>query len=491
MRRQLTILFTNIWLSNYGGSEVVVRDLAVGSMRRGHRPIVYTPELGDVAQELRGKGVAVIDDLRMVAEAPDIIHAHHLIPCAEALIRFPSVPAINVCHAFDHWVEAPLHFPQVGAYVAADEACRDRLVHTEGIDPARVLVLPNAVDLRRVPPRHRPLAERPRRALALGKAAGVAQIRSACEALSIDLEEIGYSVGRVTANPEDELVKFDLVFASARCALEALCCGCAVIVCDSRGIAGLVTSENFSMLRDRNFGLRSLVAPIRAEPLIENVERYDRNDAAVVCQRARREADLERLLDDFDTLYAEILTGARRPAIPQGGHEAAVAQFLHDFLPRRPSDSRWPGLRQQEALRRRSQQLEKELADAAQAQDVLHGRNQQLERELTDAAQARDLLHERNQQLEKGLADAAQAQDVLHERNQQLENQLTDVTRELEQRRAEVGKAAALTQTAQMRYAETHAQLAFASNELAMLKRSRLLKFGRWLRRIRGLPVPY
>src|SRR5262249_36289469 len=159
-------LFTNIWLEHYAGSEVVTRDVALGALRRGHRPIVYTPSIGPFAQELTARGIAVVDDLRMVAEAPDVIHAHHAIPCAEAIMRFPEVPVVNVCHAFEHWLEAPAPFPQVGVYVAVDEACRDRLVHTQGIDPARVVVLPNAVDLSRVPARPRPLPDRPRRAVA-------------------------------------------------------------------------------------------------------------------------------------------------------------------------------------------------------------------------------------------------------------------------------------------------------------------------------------
>jgi hypothetical protein len=62
-----------------------------------------------------------------------LIHGHHSIPCGEALIRFPQVPAIYMSHAFDFWMEAPIHFPQIAVYAAPGEACRDRLVHREGI----------------------------------------------------------------------------------------------------------------------------------------------------------------------------------------------------------------------------------------------------------------------------------------------------------------------------------------------------------------------
>jgi hypothetical protein len=403
----LTILFTNIWLEHYAGSEVVTRDLAIGSLRRGHRPIVYTPAIGPVAQEMINKGIAVVDDLRMVAEAPDIIHAHHVVPCAEAIIRFPEVPVINVCHAFAHWLEAPAHFPQIGAYVAVDDACRDRLVHTEGIDPARVIVLPNAVDLSRVPARPQPLPERPRRAVAFGKAAPLGQVGAACEALSIEFTAIGLHVGREVAHPERELVEFDLVFASARGALEGLCCGCAVIVCDTRGSAGLVTSENFAALRARNFGVRSLTAPVSVEGLIAEVRRYDSEDARRVSERARHDADLERLLDAFDALYDKVISAARASPVRREAHEAAVARFLHAYLPRLPRDPRWPWLAEREALNERIAQLERHLAESERASET------------------------------------------------------------------------------------TRTDLRAVEHTLAMIKRSRLLKLGRWWRRLRGLPQLY
>jgi glycosyltransferase involved in cell wall biosynthesis len=410
----LTILFTNIWLEHYAGSEVVVRDLALGSLRRGHRPIVYTPAIGPFAHELTARGVAVVDDLRKVAEAPDVIHAHHVVPCAEAVMRFPEAPAINVCHAFEYWGEAPAHFPQIGVYVAVDDACRDRLVHTQGIDSARVVVLPNAVDLSRVPARPRPLPDRPRRAAAFGKAVGVAQARAACEALSIEFAALGPPAGHEVSDPERHLVEFDLVFASARAALEALCCGCAVIACDARGIAGLVTSENFAALRAKNFGLRSLTTPISVQGLVDEVRRYDRDDARLVCERARREADLERLLDAFEGLYDKVISAARASPVTRQAHEAAVARFLRDYLPRRPHDPRWPWLADRQALTGRVAQLERELGDSAH----------RLEQSRVEAAEAR-------------------------------------------------------------------AALQAARQTVAAIKRSRLLRLGRWLRRIGRRPLPY
>ena len=365
MNNRLTILLTNLWLTNLSGTVVVARDIAVGLVRRGHRPIVYSPELGAGAEEIAARGVSVIDDLRKLGEPPDIIHAHHSIPCGEALIRFPNVPAIYVCHDFTYWGEVPVPFPQIAAYVAVDETCRDRLVHTKGIDPNSVVVLHNAVDLRRIPSRPQPLSDRPRRAMAFGKAAAVPELRIACEQLGIEYHALGAAAGREVAHPEQELVNFDLVFASARAALEALCCGCAVIVCDHRGFAGLVTSQNFDLLRAMNFGLRCLGEAVTIDRCVQEIGRYDAADALLVTERARHDANLEHLLDAFETLYVEVLTGDRRPNITPDAHERAVARFLHENLPRRPGDGRWPWMAEREDLQRQIRCLEATVAEQA------------------------------------------------------------------------------------------------------------------------------
>jgi hypothetical protein len=432
MNSRLTILITNIWLANHGGSEVVVRDLALGLLRRGHRPIVYSPMLGEMAEEIRTRGVAVIDDLRKLAEAPDILHAHHSIPCGEVLIRFPRVPSVYVCHSFDVWVEAPVHFPQIGAYVAVDEACRDRLVQTEGIDPEKVLIVPNAVDLRRIPSRPKALPAKPQRALAFGKASVVPEIGSACELAGLEYTVIGPQVGRTSACPEQELVKFDVVFASARAALEALCCGCAVVVCDNRGMSGMVTSRNFRTLRTRNFGLRALVEPVTVDRCLEELRGYDAQDAALVAEQARRDADLESSLDRFEQLYAEILDGPRRPSFAPEEHAYAVARFLHENLPRRPADPRWPWMAERQQLEERIRSIEVEVRKERIAWD------------------------EATSELRRQLAAASQAHG--------------QIQREASQARAALSESSAA---------------------LAELKKSRMLRLGRFLRRLARRPTPY
>jgi protein-arginine kinase activator protein McsA len=543
MTYRRTILITNIWLSHFAGSEVVVRDLALGLLRRGHRPIVYSPTLGSVADDIARHGVSVIDDLRQLGEAPDIIHAHHSIPCGEALIRFPDVPAIYVCHAFSVWIEAPVHFPQIGVYVAVDEACRDRLVHTEGIDPQRVLIFHNAVDLARIPPRPATLSERPLRAVAFGKAAAVPEARIACEQLGIQFDAIGSAAGFVTSVPEQKLVQYDLVFASARAALEALCCGCAVIVCDTRGFAGLVTSQNFESLRAMNFGLRSLNEPLTVDLCVRDIGRYDPHDASRVAERARNDADLNKLLDKYEQLYNDVLAGERRPVITADARERAVARFLHENLPRLPVDTRWPWLAERESLlqeietsthkanvlterltnvqhqsavalrehdgttaafRDQIETLQQQIATttrecdetAAALRDQIEALQQQTAtttRECDETAAAlRDQIEALQQQNATTTRERDETTAALRDRIDALQLQNATTTRERDETTAALrDRIEALLQQNAKTTRERDDAADQALTQQAHLNKSRLLKIGRLLRRITGRPIPY
>jgi len=361
----LKILLTNVWLDRRGGTESVIRDVAQGLLRRGHRPIVYSPHLGEPAEELRSRGVAVVDDLSSVAEPPDVIHGQHVIQTGEALLHFPQAPAIQMCHAWAYWQEGPARFPQIHRYVAVDQAVRDRLVHMEGIDPERVEVIYNAVDLTRIPGRAAPLPAKPLRALAFTKyKAQIPLIQRACERHGITLDLLGAGGGREVATPERELVNYDLVFATARMALEALCADCAVVVCDSRGMAGMVSSANLPQLRPLNFGLRTLVHGVTFQRLSDEIARYDAADAERVANRVRLMAPIESTLDRLLQLYDEAMSA---PAPGAEAQRAATLGFLQQNLPRVRTDGRWPWMVERQQLVGRIEQLERELAAVRRA----------------------------------------------------------------------------------------------------------------------------
>jgi Glycosyltransferase Family 4 len=307
--RPLKILFTNNTLATRAGSELWVRDVAIALKRRGHEPAAYSPTLGEVAVELRAEGVPVVDDLDALPWRPDLVHGHHHLETMAALARFPGVPGLFVCHGAVPFEEEPPLHPRLLRYVAVDIPCRERIA-AAGVPGARTLTIPNFVDLARFPPRA-PLPERPARALVfshnLGEGDGLRAIRKACRAAGIALDTLGAATGRVSATPEEELRRADIVFAKARAALEALATGCAVVLCDAKGLGPLVTAEDFPRLRALNFGYRTLTDPITAPAVSARLAGWDPAGHARASARARAEAGLDAAVDALAGAYAEVL----------------------------------------------------------------------------------------------------------------------------------------------------------------------------------------
>lgn len=328
------ILITNNTLAERAGTELYVRDIAVALLARGHQPIVYSQVLGKVADELRAATVPVVDDLRRVAEPPHVIHGHHHLETMTAVHHFPGVPAVFFCHGWLPWQEVPPVHPRITRFVAVDELCLQRLMHESGIPPEMTEVLLNFVDLNRF----RPRPALPRvccRALLFSNQAGpdaIADVVSeACARSGVRLDVVGLASGNPTDSPETLLPKYDLVFAKARAALEAMAVGCAVVLCDTAGSGPLVDTENFDALRSQNFGLRGLLSPLSVEALAGQVARFDPDDAAAVSARVRNEASVSDAVDRLLTLYGEVADAVGSSPEAEG---RAAADYIRVLAPR-------------------------------------------------------------------------------------------------------------------------------------------------------------
>lgn len=334
----LRVLLTNNTLCGRAGTELYVRDIALGLMERGHQPIAYSSKLGDVAEELRAATIPVIDDLNRLRDAPDIIHGHHHLDAMTALLHFPRVPSIFICHGWIPWEEIPPIFPRILRYIAVDHTCRDRLLFEHGIAENRVRVLLNFVDLNRFQARA-PLPERPKRALVFSNQANeqtnVAAIREACGHHAISIDIIGLSANNVSRRPEEMLGRYDIVFAKARSVLEALAVGASVILWDAGKSGPIVTTENLDSLRTLNFGIRALRNNATAAALSREIARFDSSDAEKVSRRIRAEAGREQALDKLISIYHEVLAEYQGTQIDDARSELQAASvYLRMLTPR-------------------------------------------------------------------------------------------------------------------------------------------------------------
>lgn len=336
-RSPLRILITNNTAASRAGSELYVRDLALQLLARGHQPVVYSTILGEVADLLHRATIPVVDDLDALAFVPDIIHGQHHLEAMTAILRFPGVPAVYFCHGWLPWEEQPPVHPSIRRHVAVDDLCADRLLTTAGIDAARIDTIYNGVDLARFKPRP-VLPPKPRAALIFSNYAGwegyAGAIRAACQRVGIDRVDIaGLSAGVVAREPEQLLAEYDIVFAKARCALEAMATGCATIVADAAGLAGMVSMDNIERLRRLNFGVRTMQAgAVTEEAIAIELDRYDPASAGRVSTWIRENASFKASVDLILESYRKAL--ADSPGADAMADARATASYLRTLSAR-------------------------------------------------------------------------------------------------------------------------------------------------------------
>jgi hypothetical protein len=319
----MRILLTSDSLAERAGSSLYVLEVARQLLARGHQPIAFSSELGDVAMSLRNAAIPVIQDLSQLAVAPDIIHGQHHVETVQALLKFPDVPAVSLVHGWLPWEETPLKHPRILRYVAVDKLCHQRLTTEAGIAPDRIDLVYNFVDLRSFLPRG-PLPSVPRRALLFSNYASeqniVPIVREACKRVGVTLDVVGLQSHNVTDQPQQLLPQYDVVFAKARAALEALASGCSVVLCDIFGLGPLVTSQNVAQLREYNFGLRTLQDTPSVDAIVARLRQYNPFDAAQASAHVRQQCDISVAISQLESIYIKTqqeFASRPRPSLAQ------------------------------------------------------------------------------------------------------------------------------------------------------------------------------
>ncbi|MDI1263308.1 MAG: glycosyltransferase family 4 protein [bacterium] len=308
----MRVLMTNCALRGRSGTEIVIIDLASGLRQRGHEVAVFAPLLGPSAEILRRRDIPVTDRLEEIPWTPDVVHGHHNHVLTAALAFFQESPGLFVCHSSAFWFDGPPRLPRVRKLCAVDEACRDRLLAEAGCSRDEIVLLTNAVDTGMFALRD-PLPTKPARALLLAKnTAHVAAVREAAQGSGLALDEVGSAFGREVDDLHLQLGKYDLAFATARMALEAMAVGCAVIVVDGRGLAGLATAATVDDWRVRNFGVSLLTRSPTVEAISAEIARYDAVDASAVSTRIREVASLSGYVDRVEAMHREVAAAPRR-----------------------------------------------------------------------------------------------------------------------------------------------------------------------------------
>ena len=332
----MRVLLTNTRLDGRGGTESFMRDLARGLESRGHTLMAYGSDTQQQERLLENDVMAVATDLEHLPVRPDVIHAMHHLDAMTAIASLPGVPALYHCHGAV-WRESVPKHPRIYRHLAVSTTLAERIAVEFNLAPDTITVLPNGVDLSRFRS-VRSLPRRPARALFFNSrhrpdSDTLAAIREAAARLQMDLDCVGTPFGRSTREPEKLLPEYDVVFASGRSAIEALACGCAVVILGRTSCGELVRLENVASLRDRNFSIAVNSPPPSPDRIVAGLEHFSPEECAAVSARLRQEADFGQTVDALLAIYQQIVEQHRRAEPDPAAEMRAMARYLRRLVP--------------------------------------------------------------------------------------------------------------------------------------------------------------
>ena len=306
----MNILITNFVLNTQSGTETYVYELAIELQKRGHNVEVFTLFKGDLAKSLIEKGIFVSSKLKKLKNKPDCIHGHHNIVTLKAANFFKETPIIFFIHDRISSLDIPPKHPNILQYLAVDYNCKERYFIENGFAADDIEVIYNWANLSRFKQR-KTISVVPRKALAfsnyMSKSNVFPFIKEACLSQNIEIDLIGSGNGNATTTPENILEQYDIVFGKAKAAIEAMATGAAMIICDFRGLAEMVSPENMVHYKKYNFGMKLMTNKIQTDLIIQEIKKYDAENILKVSNFIRKEADFMSIVTQLENTYLRVI----------------------------------------------------------------------------------------------------------------------------------------------------------------------------------------
>jgi hypothetical protein len=249
------ILMTNHALDMRAGSESYLQTVSAELRRLGHEVLFFSPQCGGLASQLRDEGFEVYDEASALPRDVDVIHGQHVDAVALARTRLGRTPLVFASHSwFVHALEDPVAELGASAYLAFNDLVHQRLTTSAVTKGAEVVRLTQPVEISHGDSARVPIAEVPRRAVAVSRRMKTlpARLAKACAERGIEFEWIG-EAGRESIDARKEMFASDIVVAIGRTAVEAMAAGRAVLVTDEAEFGGWVTSSSYARLEADGF----------------------------------------------------------------------------------------------------------------------------------------------------------------------------------------------------------------------------------------------
>ena len=325
----MNVLVTNLKMDGFNGTTMYVKELTHSLLKRGHHVQIYTRVIGEIGKELLLAGIIITDNLKNISFEPDIIHAHNNITAYDALSFYKNTPMVFWIHdKLSPYDFAPLH-KNIVNYLCVDYNCKERYRDDFNFDKSDSKVIYNWANIERFHLKEK-FQEVPKKALVFSNYATdnnyLVSIKNACADLNITVDVIGKESGNQISNPENYLANYDIVFAKAKAAMEALATGAAVIVSDYKGLAGIVTLKNISHYRKYNFGMKLMKHPNTAVSIKKEILKYNSEEIKAVSNKIRTEIDIEITIDKIINVYKESIASFEKGNF--GTYKSTFSNYL-------------------------------------------------------------------------------------------------------------------------------------------------------------------
>lgn len=323
----MKILITNHDLRFRGGSELFTVGLANTLAATGHTVWVYAPQVGVVAEGL--KGATAFSSLDQIPEVPDVIHGQHNLPTAAALCRFTQTPALYHCHGYEPLIERPFAHPRIYRYMGISSRFPAWIAKITGCPVEAVETVYSGIHTENFA-RQCPVSDRLESALIYGhprnfEKAAIEEIQSACTSSGIRLQVPDAKVNE----PEALLRQFDLIFATGRSAIEAMCAGCCVIPFRRDVCGAMVVPDNYEAQKVINFTVPPESKPVTEQWLLEELRKHDSRVVKNVSQLAAADFSIVNIAERLVRIYESVIAQHSTASINVGTESGALSHWLH------------------------------------------------------------------------------------------------------------------------------------------------------------------
>jgi hypothetical protein len=159
----------------------------------------------------------------------------------------------------------------------------------------------------------------------------VTEIGKAAAELGLEVELIGRRFGCTIDNPEALLPHYDIVCAMGRKAIEALACGCAVVVLAPSNCGRMLDERNFERLRDADFSADADTPQATADRIRQEFNRYSAASCLALSAKVRSMSDFRSYAAGIDFIYRSAISMHDGYAEDLDAEQQATSAYLRNL----------------------------------------------------------------------------------------------------------------------------------------------------------------